>query len=257
MSAVGSIGIASAPSLRARLRSLGSLGRKSAGAAAMTSTSAAGSSSRTASSSCFVVSTSRRRTPIGAGERHRARDEDHVRPALPGHLRQPVAHLPARAVGDHAHRIDALARRPRRHHHAAAAQPARGAADDARGVRQDRLRLAHAAGPLRWPLGERAGLGADQPDAAGAQALEVGPRLRVRVHLVVHGRREEHGCGRGEEQRREEIVGQSLGHAGDEVRGGRRHEHEIGLPVPAGRARAPRRAPTASRGRGARSAPRR
>jgi hypothetical protein len=65
MSTVGSIGMASAPSFRARLLSLGSLGRKSAGAAAMTSTSAADSSSRTAASSSWVVSTPRTRTPIG------------------------------------------------------------------------------------------------------------------------------------------------------------------------------------------------
>ena len=50
-----------------RLRSLGSLGRKSAGAAAITSTSAAGSSARTASSRSAVLSTRRIAGPIGAG----------------------------------------------------------------------------------------------------------------------------------------------------------------------------------------------
>ena len=68
MSPVGSIGIASAPSMRARLLSLGSLGRKSAGAAAMTSTSAAGQlRAHRVLELAWCVSTRRTCTPIGAG----------------------------------------------------------------------------------------------------------------------------------------------------------------------------------------------
>ena len=68
MSSVGSIGIASAPSIRERLLSLGLLGRKSAGAAAITSTSAAGQlGAHRLLELRGSISTRRTVTPIGAG----------------------------------------------------------------------------------------------------------------------------------------------------------------------------------------------
>ena len=62
-----------------------------------------------------------RDTDRGA-QRDRSRDQHDVGAALPGGLGHPVTHLAAGAVGDHPHRIDGLAGRPRGHHDAAAAE---------------------------------------------------------------------------------------------------------------------------------------
>ena len=84
-------------------------------------------------------------------------------------------------------------------------------------------------GRSRGPLGERADLRTDDGDASRPQPLQVGLGLGAGVHLVVHRRRDQHRCGAGEQQRGEDVVGQALRHAGDEMRGGRRHDDEMGV----------------------------
>ena len=218
---MGSIGIASAPSTRLRLLALGSLGRKSAGAAAITSTSVRGqlAPDRRFQLAGALDPAERRRPPEAPSATGPEMSTTSApRSQATSATRYPILPL-ERLVTTRTGSIDSRVgpavttiRRP-------ASFPL--SAKHPRRVRQDRLRLAHSARPLGGPLGERADLRTDDRDASRPQPLQVGLGLGSRVHLVVHRRGDEDRCGAGEQQRGEEIVGQPLRHAGDQVRGGR------------------------------------
>ena len=99
--------------------------------------------------------------------------------------------------------------------------------EQALGGGEDRLRLAHAAGPLARPFGERSRLGTDELPATFPQRLDVRLRRGVRPHGVVHRGCAEHRPGAGEQQRREEVVGETHRGAREEVGRGRREDHEV------------------------------
>ena len=61
------------------------------------------------------------------------------------------------------------------------------------------------------------------------EVVDVGLRLPVPEHPVVHRRAKHHGRPRREKRGREEIVGASLGGPGEEVGGGRRDTDHIRL----------------------------
>ena len=195
MSSVGSIGIASAPSIArplavARARWAGSRPAPRPSPARRRRAARA----RTASSRSSVrLDPARAVTPTGGGERDRPGDQHDVGAPLPRRLGEPVAHLAAGAIGDHPHRIDATrgsgpavttTRRP-------ASRPS--AAQQARGVRagSSPARSSGPAAPTAPPPGRRS---RDRRSRRPARrsALEVRLGLRVGEHLVVHGGREEH-----------------------------------------------------------------
>jgi hypothetical protein len=75
-----------------------------------------------------------------------------------------------------------------------------------------------------------------RPDTLHAAALEQGEvRLRgwVVPHAPIHRRRDQRRLVAGQQGGRGEIVGEALRHLGDDVRGRRRHDDEVGLPAQA------------------------
>ena len=92
----------------------------------------------------------------------------------------------------------------------------------------DGLGLAHPAGALRGPLGQDADLRAHDSHSGCAQFLQVRLRLRPGVHLVVHGRGQKQRRGASQKQRGQDVVGQTLSSPRNEVRGGRRHDDQVG-----------------------------
>jgi hypothetical protein len=92
--------------------------------------------------------------------------------------------------------------------------------DDPRG-------LAHATDALP-ATGELPGLRTDEVDPARAQQGEIGLGRRVAPHVDVHGGREEHrGPGR-QKDRRNQVVGETMGHLRHQVRRGRSDDDELG-----------------------------
>jgi hypothetical protein len=96
-------------------------------------------------------------------------------------------------------------------------------------VSDDGFRLAHPARAIRRPFGQRSCLGAYEGDATVSELLEVGPGGGISEHLVVHAGGQEEWSGPREKECGENIVGQPLGKARDQVRGCRRHDDYIGL----------------------------
>jgi hypothetical protein len=92
---------------------------------------------------------------------------------------------------------------------------------------EDLGHLGHPAGAM-LAAGHAALVGADKPDAVGAQHRQVALCRGMLPHAHVHRRREQHGCVRGQKQRRGEIACKAMGHPGHEIGGGRGHDDEIG-----------------------------
>jgi hypothetical protein len=142
-----------------------------------------------------------------------------------------ITHLAGAAIGDEPHGIDALARRTRGDDDLATAQRIVDAAFLRRGEQcvDDRGRLDHATGP-----GFAAGLCAfsrtEDLDATLAQRGDVRLRRGIRPHQAVHrGHDDDRHVGR-EAQRREQVVGEAMRKARNEVRG-RRRDHDALRPA--------------------------
>ena len=140
--------------------------RQSATAAAKMPISA-GSASSTAASMSRALSTCTVVTPGGIGQVDRAGDQRHARAGLCRGFRDGVALLAGGAVGDVAHRIDGLVRRPGRDDHMLAGKRSR-RRQQALDGRRDLQRLGHAAG-AELGLRHRALVGADHVHAVGLQ----------------------------------------------------------------------------------------
>ena len=96
------------------------------------------------------------------------------------------------AVGDVAHRVDRLVRRPGGDEHALAGERARRAsAPRSRLERRRRSRAARPCGPGRTRLGHGALVRPDDGDAVARQRREVALRRRVQPHAHVHRRRDQ------------------------------------------------------------------
>ncbi len=137
-----------------------------------------------------------------------------------------IAHTAGGSVSDVAHGIEWLAR------------PARGDEDALPGERavrrdeerldpgQDLLRLGHAPDSL-LALGELAGDGTDELDAARAEGRDVRLRRCVAPHPRVHGRRDEHGTRMRERRLGQDVVGEALRQTRERVRSQRRDDEEV------------------------------
>ena len=149
-------------------------------------------------------------------------DQDDLRAPPLGRGGQRVAHAARRAIGDVAHGIDRLTRRPRGDQHALAGQVTRGGERAQQRLDQG-VDLGQPA-PGVQAGGERAGVGIDHRHAARAQRGDVGRHRGMLPHAAVHRRRHHHRAAGGQQQRGEEIVGDAVRGLGQEVRGGRRHD---------------------------------
>ena len=97
---------------------------------------------------------------------------------------------------------------------------------------------------LEYPLGDGGRVGepscahvtSGQAPLFGLEHVDTAPKERGEVlldcgvlpHLGVHRRADEHRGARGEQRRREQVVGEAARIAGEQLGGGRRHHHEIG-----------------------------
>ena len=73
------------------------------------------------------------------------------------------------------------------------------------------------------------GRGFENDGAAAAQRRDVVDGRRVKPHLGVHRRREQHRTSRGQQRRGQQVVGTARNGAGQQVSGGRRDDDEVGF----------------------------
>ena len=179
------------------------------------------------------------------GQVDRPADQRHACARRGGSGGDGVALFARRAVGDVAHRVDRLMRRPGRDQDmpageragrgmVAARQPAEKADGARRGLfaRQRQLdrgedfrRLGHAARATLAALGHGAAIGPDDEDAVPFELSHVPPRRRMLPHARIHRRRDQHALVGGEQGGRGKVVGMAVRHLGDQV-GGRRRDHQ-------------------------------
>jgi hypothetical protein len=134
-----------------------------------------------------------------------------------------------RAVGEIAHRVDGLARRPGRHQHLAAGQrPVSVTCGEvALDCAEDLGGLGHAAGAV-FAARHVAVIGAHDGDAVLPQRGQVALRRRMLPHAHVHRRRHEHGRVGGQQRRGGEVGSKAGRHARQKIGGGRRHDDQVG-----------------------------
>ena len=213
------------------LASLTAVGRKSAGAAAITTASAVavGGDDRLAQLlgrlDAYDVDAGR------VGQGHVGADEGDVgapRGRGPG---EGVALEPGGPVAEEPDRVEVLPGAAGGDDHLATGEVL---GDVGAAVEQPAHQLVDLGG-LRQPAlagvgaGEAADGGLDDDRPALAEGGDVGLRGRVLPHLGVHRRGEDHRAARGEERVGEEVVGQAVRRAGEQV-GGRRCDHDhVGL----------------------------
>ena len=166
-------------------------------------------------------------TPAGGATRRRSQHQHDVR-AAPRRLGgDGDAHAPAGAVAQVAHRVEVLVRRSGGHQHACA-RP--GTARWRAGSRRPRRRSrpARRGGPC--PSSRRPGTPRPARRTARRGVASVSRFCCDRgvvQHVGVHRRRDQDGRPRRQVQRREEVVGEAVGEARDDVRGRRGHEQEL------------------------------
>ena len=205
------------------LASLTDVGRKSAGAAAITTASAEPAAASTSVRSCSVVSTRTTLTPAGSGSAVLAATRVTSAPRDGGGPGQRVALEPRGAVAEEADRVEVLAGAAGRHHHLAAGQVR--ACRDAAREHVD----AHVVDLVGLGQPALAGVGAGQPALGGlddqaaalAQGRDVGLGGGVLPHLGVHRGREHDRAPGGEQGVGEQVVGQAVRGLGQQVGGGR------------------------------------
>ncbi len=131
------------------------------------------------------------------------------------------------AVADEAHRIDRFVGRTRGHQRSLARQRAR-LAEEALDGGDDIHHLGQAAVP-HLAAGEIAGAGADLQHAAASQRGDIGLGGGMGPHLQIHRGGDQDRLVGGEQRGRGEIVGQAMRHLGQQIGGGGRHHHQIGV----------------------------
>ena len=166
----------------------------------------AGSAFSTAASISRAVSTCTTDDARRIGQIDRAADQRHVGAGGGGRRRDGVALLARRAIGEHAHRIERFAGRPRRDQDAFAGERAF-AAQHRVGGGGDFERLGHAAEAGFAALGHLARIGSDECNAVGAQPRQIALRRLRRPHVRVHRRREQDRLVGREQHGGRQIVG--------------------------------------------------
>ena len=147
-----------------------------------------------------------------------------MRAGFAGRRRHRKSHFPGAAVRQVANGIEPFARRAGGDQHVDPGQQT--------GIRRGLEQLFRLHGFPHAALADLpAGLGAGaRPQDAHAprdQRLHIGLGGLVRPHDPVHGGCEGDGSLGGDAHRGQQIVGPAARHAGDEVRAGRRHQHEL------------------------------
>ena len=203
--------------------------RKSATAAAPMTTVASGRCSMTAARISSALVTGTKAQPAGGVQRSGRGDQDDLRAALVGGLGEGVAHLAAGAVAEEADGIDRLAGASGGDKDGFAGEVLLSAASCEGGENRlgDGFDVGEAAG-AGHAAGEIAAAGLDDGDAAGFEQLDVGARGGMVPHVHVHRRGDDDGRGGGEEHGGEKVVGEAVGHFGENVRGGGRDDDSVG-----------------------------
>ena len=167
---------------------------------------------------------------------HTARNIERCRPqhkrdrstAASGLPRQSDAHLARRPVANKAHGVDRLVRGAGGDHDALARKILRCGVEHLADGLDDVLGLAHAS-RVHVAAGKVAAAGPHHMDATVAQRGHVGLRRRRFPHAIVHGRRDHNGSWRCQQRGGDEVVGDAVGHLGDDIGRRGRHDHQIGL----------------------------
>ena len=92
----------------------------------------------------------------------------------------------------------------------------------------DVLGLAHTS-RVHVAAGKVAAAGSHHMDATVAQCGHIGLRRRRLPHAVVHSGCDHDGSRRGKQRGGDEVIGDSVGHLGDDICRRGRHDHKIGL----------------------------
>eukprot|EP01132_Coremiostelium_polycephalum_P020831 gene20832-biopygen11637 len=128
-------------------------------------------------------------------------------------------------VGDVAHRVDVFLGRAGGDQHVLAGQ---GQVLEAVGGAVGQVGGFEHAAHAHVAAGLAAGGRAENLEAAALQELGVGLGGRVAPHGLVHGRGDRDGGVGGQYQGGQQVVGNALGQAGDQVGGGRGDQHQVG-----------------------------
>ena len=161
-------------------------------------------------------------------ERCRSQHERDGGTATCGLPRQGDAHLARRTVANESHRVDRLVRGAGGDDDALARQVLRHGVEHLTDSLDDVLGLAHAA-RVHVAARKVAAAGSHHVNAAVAQRGHVGLCGRCLPHAIVHGRCDHDGARRGKQRGGDEVVGDAVGHLGDDIGRRGRHDHQIGL----------------------------
>ena len=164
----------------------------------------------------------------GNVERCRAQHKRDRSTAASGLPRQGDAHLARRSVANEAHGVDRLVRGAGGYHNALACQVLRDGVQHLADGLDDVLGLAHAS-RVHVAAGKVAAAGSHHMDATVAQCGHIGLRRRRLPHAVVHSGCDHDGSRRGKQRGGDEVIGDSVGHLGDDIGRRGRHDHKIRL----------------------------
>ncbi len=120
-------------------------------------------------------------------------------------------------------------RRPRRDEDVLAGKRPRPRTEQRHGGIRDLDRLRHAAEASLAAFRHFAGIRSDREDAVGAQLRDIALGCRMLPHARVHGGRDQHRLVGREQHGRGEIVGEPVGHFGNQVGGRRCHHDQISV----------------------------
>ena len=165
---------------------------------------------------------------MGNVERCRSQHERDGGTATCGLPRQGDTHLARRTVANESHRVDRLVRGAGGDDDALARQVLRHGIEHLADGLDDVLGFAHAA-RVHVAAGKVATAGSHHVDAALAQRGHIGLRGRRLPHAIVHGRRDNDGPRCRKQRCGDEVIGDAVGHLGDDIGRRGRHDHQVGL----------------------------
>ena len=128
-------------------------------------------------------------------------------------------------VGDVAHRVDVFLGRAGGDQHVLAGQ---GQVLEALGGAQRQVSSLEHAAHADVAAGLAAGRRSEHLEATALQQLSVRLGRRIAPHGLVHGRGDGDGGICGQYQGGQQVIGNALGQAGDQVGGGRGDQHQVG-----------------------------
>ncbi|MNM88747.1 hypothetical protein D3C81_1009700 [compost metagenome] len=162
---------------------------------------------------------------IGRWQVHRAGDQGYLGAGFDSRFGQGEAHFPRAVVGDVAHRVDVFLGRASSDQHVLAGQ--RLALECLGGAPGQVSGFEHAA-QAHVATGLAAGGRAEHLDITALQQLQVGLGGRVAPHRLVHRRGHGHSGVGSQYQGGQQIVGNTLCQAREQVGGGWGNQHQVG-----------------------------